>query len=68
MKSKSEQVPKINIYYSRKVMKAYHNEEVSLERWVSINDEVRKNGLHVCGPNNSDVSYGIAGPVFVEDL
>ena len=47
---KIEQVPKINIYYSRKVMKAYHNEEVSLERWVSINDEVRKNGLHVCGP------------------
>lgn len=44
------QVPKINIYYSRKMMKAYHNEEVSLERWVGINDEVSKHGLKACGP------------------
>ncbi|MFR6258284.1 MAG: MerR family transcriptional regulator [Anaerovoracaceae bacterium] len=45
-----EQVPRINIYYSRKMMKAYHNEEVSLERWVGINDEVIKNGLRASGP------------------
>lgn len=45
-----EEVPEIKMYYSRKMMKAYHNEEVSLDRWVGINDEVRKNGLHVCGP------------------
>lgn len=47
---KIEEVPKINIYYSRKIMKAYHNEEVSLERWVGINDEVTKNELKACGP------------------
>lgn len=47
---KIEEVPKINIYYSRKIMKAYHNEEVSLERWVGINDEVNKNDLKACGP------------------
>lgn len=45
-----EQIPKINIYYSRKMMQAYHNEEVSIERWVEINDEVSKYGLKTCGP------------------
>lgn len=47
---KIEKVPEINIYYSRKIMKAYHNEEVSIERWVGINDEVLKHGLRACGP------------------
>lgn len=47
---KIEQVPEINIYYSRKMMQAYHNEEVSIERWVEINDEVAKYGLKACGP------------------
>lgn len=45
-----ERVPEISIYYSRKMMQAYHNEEVSIERWVEINDEVSKYGLKVCGP------------------
>ncbi len=45
-----EKVPEISIYYSRKMMHAYHNEEVSIERWVEINDEVSKYGLKACGP------------------
>ncbi len=45
-----EHVPEINIYYSRKTMQTYHNEEVSIERWVEINDEVIKHGLKPCGP------------------
>ena len=45
-----EKIPEINIYYSRKMMQAYHNEEVSIERWVEINDEVSKYGLKACGP------------------
>ena len=47
---KIEKVPKIHIYYSRKVMKAYHNEEVSLDRWAGIGDEVREHGLKSSGP------------------
>ena len=45
-----EHIPKINIYYSRKMMQAYHTEEVSIERWVEINDEVSRCGLNACGP------------------
>lgn len=45
-----EYIPEINIYYSRKMMRAYHNEEVSIERWVEINDQVEKYGLTACGP------------------
>jgi DNA-binding transcriptional MerR regulator len=47
---KIENVPEIKIYYSRKTMKAYHNEEVSIERWVGITDEVLKHNLKICGP------------------
>lgn len=45
-----EYVSEINIYYSRKMMQTYHNEEVSIERWAEINDEVVKHGLKPCGP------------------
>lgn len=31
-------------------MKAYHNEEVSLDRWAGIGDEVREHGLKSSGP------------------
>jgi len=47
---KIEYIPETNIYYSRKMMQAYHNEEVSIERWAEINEEVAKCGLKVCGP------------------
>lgn len=30
-------------------MKAYHNEEVSLDRWAGIGDEVREHGLKSSG-------------------
>lgn len=47
---KIEDVPEISMYYDRKVMEAYRNEEVSLERWVGINEEVNKLGLKAIGP------------------
>ncbi|NLD19772.1 MAG: MerR family transcriptional regulator [Clostridiales bacterium] len=46
---KIEEVPEITMYYCRKSMKSYHNEEVSLERWVEINEVVSKLGLRACG-------------------
>lgn len=46
---KIEKVPEITMYYCRKSMKSYHNEEVSLERWVEINEVVSKLGLKACG-------------------
>lgn len=45
-----KEVPEVNLYHSRKIMQSYHNDEVSLERWVEINDEVSRHGLKVCGP------------------
>lgn len=45
-----EEVPEISLYYSRQVMEAYRNEEVSLERWVKMSDEVQKNGIETQGP------------------
>ena len=45
-----KEVPEVNLYHSRRIMQSYHNDEVSLERWVEINDEVSRHGLKVCGP------------------
>lgn len=45
-----EEIPPMKLYYSRKIMESYHNDEVSLERWVDINEEVTRNGLRACGP------------------
>ncbi|MCR5482638.1 MAG: MerR family transcriptional regulator [Clostridia bacterium] len=47
---KIEKIPKISIYYSRKIMQSYHNEKVSMERWVGLEDEIAENELRVCGP------------------
>ena len=47
---KIEEIPEISIYYDRRIMNSYRNEEVSLERWVGINEEVSKLGLKAIGP------------------
>ena len=71
-----ENVPQIEIYYDRREMRAYKNEEVSLERWVGINEEVSKRGLKAIGPiivtfhtelldqfmsKDCDIEFGIQG-------
>lgn len=47
---KIEDIPQISMYYDRRLMESYRNEDVSLERWVSINEEVAKLGLKAIGP------------------
>lgn len=45
-----QNIPQIHLYHSRKMMEKYHNEEVSLERWIEINEEVERKGMKACGP------------------
>lgn len=45
-----QNIPQIHLYHSRKMMEMYHNEEVSIDRWIEINEEVEKRGMKACGP------------------
>lgn len=45
-----QEIPQVYLYGKRKVMESYKNEEVNLDRWIEINEEVRDKRLQVCGP------------------
>ena len=46
---KIEMIPEMQLLCSRSVSKSYHNEEVSLERWIAINEDALTNGLEITG-------------------
>lgn len=46
---KIEVIPEIQLLCSRSVIKSYRNEEVSLERWIAINEDAMANGLEING-------------------
>lgn len=45
-----ETIPEIRLLSSRSIIKSYRNEEVSLERWIAINEDALANGLEINGP------------------
>lgn len=45
-----ENIPKLHLLTSRSIIKSYHNEEVNLERWISVLEKAENEGLEITGP------------------
>lgn len=64
---KIENIPEINVIASRSVIKSYRNEEISLERWISISEEALVHNLEIAGPVYVTFFTEIFGQFFVKD-
>ena len=45
-----ENIPEIHLLTSRSIIKSYHNEEVNLERWISVMEKAENSRLEITGP------------------
>lgn len=64
---KIENIPEINVIASRSVIKSYRNEEISLERWISISEEALVHNLEIAGPVYVTFFTEIFGQFFAKD-
>lgn len=49
-KYRIENIPEIYLLTSRSIIKSYHNEEVNLERWISVLEKAESQGMEITGP------------------
>lgn len=64
---KIEVIPPIHVLGTRSIIKSYRNEEVSLERWIAINEEAVNHGLKIAGPIYVTFHTEIFGQFFSKD-
>lgn len=64
---KIEVIPKMHLLSSRSVIKSYRNEEVSLERWIAINEDALQHNLEIIGPIYVTFYTELFGQFFSKD-
>ena len=62
-----EKRPEIFLYSRRKIMYSYRNEDVNLENWIQIIEDVRNEKLSVCGSIFVTYNSEIFGQFFQKD-
>lgn len=64
---KIEVIPSIHLLSSRSVIKSYRNEEVSLERWIAINEDALEHNLQITGSIYVTFHTELFGQFFSKD-
>lgn len=64
---KIEVIPNMHLLSSRSVIKSYRNEEVSLERWIAINEDALENNLQIIGSIYVTFHTELFGQFFSKD-
>lgn len=64
---KIEVIPNMHLLSSRSVIKSYRNEEVSLERWIAINEDALEHNLQITGSIYVTFHTELFGQFFSKD-
>jgi len=64
---KIETIPEITLLTSRSIIPSYHNEEVSLEKWIEINEEADSKQMNVAGSTYVTFYTDLFGQFFSKD-
>lgn len=62
-----EKIPVVSLLKSRSIIKSYHNEEVSLERWIDIHEEAIRCEQKIAGPIYVTFHTEMFGQFFQKD-
>ncbi len=64
---KIEKIPTLQLLTARSVITSYHNEEVSIERWIEIQEEAIQKNIIISGPVFVTYHTDMCGQFFSKD-